>query len=192
MPRANFFAVMKAMDHRKYRFQNPEVIYSDMEVVTASRADIDHLETLSSHNPRKRVRLCAHDSPADALHEMLIIHERSAYVRPHKHLGKSESMHVISGRVDMVMMDDHGEILQLIEMGDYASGLPFYERVDKPVFHTLIIRSEVLVFHEVTNGPFLPATTVFPDWAPDGSDVGLAESYIQNLEQRIKSLTGTQ
>ncbi|QJQ03382.1 WbuC family cupin fold metalloprotein [Herbaspirillum rubrisubalbicans] len=180
-------------DLRQYRFQNPEVIYSDMEVVTASRADILHLEQLSASNARQRVRLCAHDSLEDSLHEMLIVIQGpSAYVRPHKHPGKSESMHVISGRVDLVMMDDAGAVTQIIEMGDYASGLPFYERVDRPIFHTLIIRSDVLVFHEVTNGPFLPNATVFPDWAPDGSDAALAGRYVGELEQRIKSATEKQ
>ncbi|WP_050479699.1 WbuC family cupin fold metalloprotein [Herbaspirillum rhizosphaerae] len=177
-------------EERKYRFQNAEVIYSDLEIVTASRADIDHLEELSSRNPRNRIRLCAHNSPENTLHEMLIIHERSAYVRPHKHPGKSESMHVISGRVDLVVFDDAGEVTQVIEMGDYASGLAFYDRVEMPIFHTLIIRSDVLVFHETTNGPFQPGTTVFPDWAPDGSDVAAAERYIRDLDQRIHSLSG--
>ena len=179
-------------DQRTNRFHNPEVIYSEMEIVTASREDIEHLQALSSRNPRKRVRLCAHDSPDDALHEMLIIHERGAYVRPHKHPGKSESMHVIAGRVDLVMMDDEGQVTRVIEMGDYASGLPFYERMDKPIFHTLIIRSPVLVFHEVTNGPFLPAATAFPAWAADGSDAALADAYIRELELRIKPFTRTQ
>jgi len=177
-------------DARKYRFQNPEVIYSDLEIVTASRADIRRLEDLSSRNPRKRIRLCAHDTPENALHEMLIIHERSAYVRPHKHPGKSESMHVISGRVDLIIFDDGGAVTQVIEMGDYESGLTFYERVEKPVFHTLIIRSDVLVFHETTNGPFQLGTTVFPDWAPDGSDIDAAERYIRDVDQRINPSTG--
>lgn len=177
---------------RKYRFQNPEVIYSDLEIVTASRADVSHLEDLSSKNPRRRIRLCAHDTPENALHEMLIVHERSAYVRPHKHPGKSESMHVISGRVDLIVLDDNGAVTQVIEMGDYASGLTFYERIEKPVFHTLIIRSDVLVFHETTNGPFQLGTTMFPDWAPDGSDVAAAESYIRDLDQRINLPTGKQ
>ncbi|MFL9880074.1 WbuC family cupin fold metalloprotein [Herbaspirillum rhizosphaerae] len=179
-------------DARKYRFQNAEVIYSDLEIVTASREDIGHLEDLSSKNPRKRIRLCAHNTPENALHEMLIIHERTAYVRPHKHPGKSESMHVISGRVDLVIFDDAGEVAQVIEMGDYASGLTFYERIEKPVFHTLIIRSDVLVFHETTNGPFQLGTTEFPDWAPDGSDAAAAERYIRNLDQRINPQTGKQ
>jgi cupin fold WbuC family metalloprotein len=172
---------------KKYRFQNAEVLYSDAEIVTAARSDIEQLVHFSSGNPRKRIRLCAHKEPEQKLHEMLIIHERSAYVRPHKHPGKSESMHVISGQVDVVIFDDAGEISRVIEMGDYASGLPFYYRVDTPIFHTLIIRSDVLVFHEITDGPFQPGASVFPTWAPDGNDVALAERYISELDQRIKS-----
>jgi cupin fold WbuC family metalloprotein len=175
---------------RRYRFQNAEVIYSDMEIVTAARSDIAHLEQLSSANPRNRVRLCAHGSPENMLHEMLIVHESNAYVRPHKHPGKSESMHIISGRVDLVVFDDHGDVMQVIEMGEYASGLAFYDRLEKPLFHTLIIRSDVLVFHETTNGPFQLGTTIFPDWAPDGSDPAVAERYINDLDQRIHSLLG--
>jgi cupin fold WbuC family metalloprotein len=181
---------MSADQARKYRFQNAEVIYSDLEIVTAARGDIAHLERLSSVNPRNRIRLCAHRSPDDTLHEMLIVHERSAYVRPHKHPGKIESMHVISGQVDVIVFDDKGDVRQVIEMGDYASGLPFYYRVDTPIFHTLIIRSDVLVFHETTDGPFRPGASVFPDWAPDGSDMIAAGRYIGELDARIKPFPG--
>lgn len=180
---------MPADPKRKYRFQNAEVIYSDLEIVTAAREDMLHLQGLASENPRRRVRLCAHRSPEDSLHEMLIIHERDAYVRPHKHPRKIESMHVISGQVDVVIFDELGTVTRIIEMGDYASGLVFYYRMDRPVFHTLIIRSDVLVFHETTDGPFAAGASVFPDWAPDGSDIVLAKRYIQDLDLHIQSLS---
>jgi cupin fold WbuC family metalloprotein len=171
---------------QKYRFQNAEVVYSEAEIVTAQRSDIAELVTLSSKNQRARIRLCAHRDPAQPLHEMLIVHERSAYVRPHKHPAKTESMHIISGAVDFVAFDDAGQIAKLIRMGDYASGLPFYSRVDTPIFHTLIIRSDVLVFHETTDGPFQPGASIFPAWAPDGADPDAARRYIDDVNQRIK------
>jgi cupin fold WbuC family metalloprotein len=175
----------------KYRFQNPEVAYSDDEIVHVRRADLDALVEHSSRNPRKRVRLCAHSDPRQPLHEMLIVHERSAYVRPHRHPGKSESMHVIAGLVDVVIFDDLGDISRVIEMGDYASGKTFYYRMATPLFHTLLIHSDVLVFHETTDGPFKSGSSVFPDWAPDGADALLVEHYVHDLDQRIKSTTGT-
>lgn len=172
---------------RPYRVQNSEVLYSDEPIVTAAQSDIRHLIRLSADNPRKRVRLCAHKDPQRLLHEMLIIHERSAYVRPHQHPGKSESMHVISGEVDIVVFDSQGGVSEVIEMGDYASGKIFYYRMEAPLFHMLIIRSDVLVFHETTDGPFKAGASEFPDWAPDGADAALAIAYVADLDRILKT-----
>lgn len=169
----------------KYRAVNPEVLYSEVTITTTDRSDIDLFKQLSSHNPRKRVRLCAHSSPDDRLHEMLIVHERSAYVRPHKHPGKTESTHIIEGLVDVVVFDDEGRIARVISMGDYASGRTFYYRMAVPVFHTLIIRSDVLVFHETTNGPFDRCDTVFAAWSPEDGDANSISNFIADLDNRI-------
>ena len=169
----------------KYRNLNPEVLYSKDLLTTTARSDIDLLKKLSKRNPRKRIRLCAHDSADSRLHEMLIVHERSAYVRPHKHPGKSESTHIIEGLVDVVVFDDTGRIENVIRMGDYASGLMFYYRMAVPMFHTLIIRSDVLVFHETTNGPFDRKDTVFAPWTPDDGDPEAASAYMANLVSKV-------
>lgn len=170
----------------KYRPLNPEVLYSEAAITIIGRSDIELFKHLSSRNPRKRIRLCAHGGPDDRLHEMLIVHERSAYVRPHKHPGKSESTHIIEGLVDVVVFDDEGRIESVIRMGDYASGRAFYYRMAVPVFHTLIIRSDVLVFHETTNGPFDRRDTVFAPWAPEDGDVNSISTYMADLDDRVR------
>jgi cupin fold WbuC family metalloprotein len=169
----------------KYRQQNAEVLYSKDAITTADQSDIEIFKQLSSHNPRKRIRLCAHPDPDDLLHEMLIVHERGAYVRPHKHTGKSESTHIIEGVVDVVIFDDNGNIERVIRMGDYASGRTFYFRMSNHVFHTLIIRSDVLVFHETTNGPFERKDTVFAPWAPEDGDVSFVSTFMADLEDKV-------
>ena len=173
---------------QQYRSLSPEVLYPAAVMTTTDRSDIDLLKQLSSRNPRKRIRLCAHSSPDESLHEMLIVHERSVYVRPHKHPGKSESTHIIEGLVDVVMFDDEGRVEGIIRMGDYASGRTFYYRMAVPVFHTLIIRSDVLVFHETTNGPFDRRDTVFAPWAPDDGDVDSASTFMAELNDRVGSM----
>ena len=169
----------------KYISLNPEVLYSESAIVSVEKSDIEHFKQLSSCNPRERIRLCAHASPEDSLHEMLIVHKRSAYVRPHKHPGKTESTHIIEGLVDVVVFDDDGRIERVIRMGDYASGKTFYYRMAIPAFHTLLIRSEFLVFHETTNGPFDRSDTIFAPWAPDDGDVNSVTSYIADLNGRV-------
>ncbi|MGY4333958.1 hypothetical protein ACVWWG_008375 [Bradyrhizobium sp. LB7.2] len=49
------------------------------------------------------------------------------------------------------------------------------------VFHSILITSEWLVFHETTAGPFDPSRTAFPDWAPDGSDAAEVQNYVTKI-----------
>ena len=166
-----------------------EVLYPDEAIVLVDRADVDRLKDIAATKTRQRVRLCAHRGSDDLLHEMLIVHARDTYVPPHKHPGKSESFHVIDGQVDVVLFAEDGAIDTVMRMGDFRSGLPFYYRIADPIYHTLLIRSETLVFHETTNGPFLRADTAFAPWAPDERDAAAVAAYVAALEQRI--LAGT-
>ena len=170
---------------KSYQKESAEVFYSEGALTVADRSDIKYLKQLSSDNLRKRIRLCVHFDQDDLLHEMLIVHEKSIYVRPHKHPGKSESTHIIEGLADVVLFDDEGRIEKIISMGDYASGKTFYYRMATPIFHTLIIRSEVLVFHETTNGPFDRSATVFAPWAPDDVDADSVSDFMSDLNKRV-------
>ena len=80
------------MDARRI---NDEVYVSDGPIVKVSRDDVEELKRLAGRTPRQRVRLCAHHRAEDALHEMLIVLGRGTYVRPHRHVNKTESFHVI-------------------------------------------------------------------------------------------------
>ena len=50
---------------------------------------------MAKRTNRKRIRICAHPSSKNAVHDMLIVHFRDTYVRPHKHLNKDETFHLI-------------------------------------------------------------------------------------------------
>lgn len=177
--------VNKLGDINQFSKINEEVLYSKDIVTKLNKADILNFKNQSSINLRKRIRLCAHTEQLDLLHEMFIVHERGAYVRPHRHHGKSESTHIVEGNVDVVLFSDDGRIEQVISMGDYKSGKTFYYRIAKPIYHTLIVRSEVLVFHETTNGPFNRSTSNFAPWAPVDTDEKSIIHYMSNLEEQL-------
>ncbi len=172
----------------RFRLENAEVLYADTSITAVDRAVVDALAERSTHNPRRRIRLCAHPNPADRLHEMLIVHARGAYVRPHRHPGKSESMHVIDGAADLVVFDDNGDVQTVTPLGPYASGRTFYHRMAAPLFHTLLVRSDIFVFHETTNGPFDRSETVFASWTPEDADSDGTHRYLENLKNRIEHL----
>ena len=161
--------------------ESDEVLYPEEDIVTLSASDLEELKRLALLNPRRRIRLCAHRNPQDSLHEMFIIHTNDCYVRPHKHLGKIESMAILEGEVDVVLFDENGDIERVIEMGDPSSGRLFYYRLDKPIYHTLLIRTQFLVFHEITEGPFIREMTEFPDWAP----LEIEEGFLNAIESKV-------
>lgn len=117
---------------------------------------------------------------------MFIVHKKGAYIRPHKHLSKSESLHVMEGTAYLVVFDDKGEITEIIEMGDFSSGNNFYYRMSGPYYHTLLIKSDYFVFHETTNGPFNRSDTVFAPWAAAEDNSIAVGEFMNNLEVYIK------
>jgi cupin fold WbuC family metalloprotein len=169
----------------KLKKYNDEVFYSGDSIVKAGRDDISQLKLFAGQVPRRRSRLCAHRDVDDALHEMLIVHERGIYVRPHKHLNKCESLHVIEGELEVVIFRDDGLILDLIEMSDYTGGKMFYYRLADSLFHTMLIKSDVVVFHETTNGPFLREDMISADWSPPESETEAVRRFLENLDSRV-------
>ncbi|MBP98415.1 cupin [Candidatus Poribacteria bacterium] len=159
--------------------ESDEVLYSTKEIISISGSDIEELKRLAQQNARKKIRICTHRKKSDLLHEMFIIHTNECYVRPHKHIKKVESISVLEGIADIVLFHDDGEIKKITRVGPPSSGLAFYHKLDQPIYHTLLVRSDFFVFHEVTQGPFVSEETVFPSWAPSVSQF----SQHQFLEQ---------
>ena len=158
-----------------------EVFYANIGIVKAQDDTISKLMAQANANERKRSRLCAHHDQTDALHEMLIVHTQHTYVRPHKHPRKSESFHVITGRLTVLIFDDWGAVVETIPMGPYGSGAAFYYRLSEPRFHTLLISTEIAAFHEVTNGPFDRSETIFAPWSPAEDDSTGQSAFLTRL-----------
>ena len=172
----------------KTKAESAEVLYSLDRIVTVDAKAIEELKREALKNPRQRIRLCAHRGVDDRLHEMLIVHTKDTYVRPHRHTGKSESFHVIDGLVDVVVFDEAGEITEVIPMGTFGSGRAFFYRIADPLYHTLLIRSDVIVFHEATTGPFRREETGFAPWAPDESDPKAVAAFLKSVNDRAAKL----
>ena len=170
---------------------NEEVFIALDPIVKVGREELAFLKRQALENQRKRARICAHQTNEDSLHEMVIAISAASYIHPHKHLGKSESFHIIEGEVDVVMFDDQGAIVDIIELGDAASQRNFYYRLSESAFHTLLIRTDFLVVHEVTNGPFLRDKTVLATFAPPEERVADAKAYVQQVAARAAQFRST-
>jgi cupin fold WbuC family metalloprotein len=164
---------------------NEEVLYTKESAVRVSRADIDFIKTKSYSNKRKRIRLCAHKDADDSVHEMFIVHHSGNYVPPHNHFSKVESYHLLEGVLDVIVFDNDGLILDIIRLDEKSKEGYFYYRIPKGLYHMLIAISDIVIFHEITNGPFdqEAINMHIPKWAPsDQANTNTIQSYLKTLE----------
>lgn len=165
---------------------NEEVLISADPITTVNREDIEVLKARALKNRRNRIRFCAHQDIEDKVHEMLIVHMKDLYARPHRHLDKSESYHIIEGELDIVLFREDGSIETVVHMGDINSERQFYYRLSDSLYHTIIVRSDMVVFQETTTGPFNRKDTIFAPWSPEESMIDAAEEYLYGLIVRIE------
>lgn len=162
---------------------NDEVFVSQDPIVRIGPRELAFLKAQALTNARHRVRICAHKTNDDPLHEMVIAISALSYIHPHKHSGKSESFHIIEGAVDVVVFDDDGTLTDLIELGDSTTGRAFFYRLAQSKFHALLLKTAFLVVHEVTNGPFVRENTLLAPWAPTEDHLDEARDYMARVAQ---------
>ena len=173
-----------------YPIDNDMDVYrSDDDIQRIVARDLEWLMKALESSEGGRVRICMHSSNTDLTHEMIIALASSTYVQPHRHMGKSESFHVIEGNLDVVIFNEDGTIADIVQMGPPSSERTFYYRLNKSLFHTVLIRTPHAIIHETTTGPFNPADVQFATWAPAGET---AENYMQNLENLMSKFQRSQ
>lgn len=170
----------------KWIKQNNAVFGTTSNIVTINNSDVIMLKQNVAASADKRIRICTHQQPEDGLHEMLIVLLKGTYVRPHKHVNKSESFHIIEGLLDVIIFDDTGKIIDIITMGDFSSGKNFFYRLSTALFHTIFLRSDSVTFHETTNGPFQKENTIYPEWAPVSENKIAVNEFMTMLENSIE------
>jgi cupin fold WbuC family metalloprotein len=164
---------------------SPDVYVAEGPIAVIGAAEIGVLTGAVDASTRGRVRINMHANPSDPLHEMLIAIRPGSYIRPHKHPGKSETFHLVHGSVDIVIFNDEGDIHDIVRLAAGEQDRAFCYRMSEPMFHTLVIRSDLLVVHEITNGPFRPGETVFADFSPPEEDAAGAADYQAALRRQV-------
>ncbi len=158
---------------------SPEVFLAEGPISTIGNEDIEVLRQAVRKTPKGRARINAHPGSDDELHEMIIAIEPGSYIRPHKHPG------------NIVVFSEAGNIERIVSLAAKGGRHPFYYRMSTPHFHTLIIRSDLLVVHEITNGPFLPTGTIYAAFAPEEDDSAKAAVFQADLVKRVAAIQET-
>ena len=160
-----------------------EVFYATETFAVAGTAAVVLLKEVAQATPRRRCRICFHPDAESAAQEMLIAMHSSAYVRPPRHHGKSETLTVLEGRATTVLFDAAGIVTRWLPMAPYGSGAAFFYRMPEGVFHSLRFETEWLIYLETTTGPFDPSRSEAAPWAPPETDPAAGHAYLANLKQ---------
>jgi cupin fold WbuC family metalloprotein len=164
---------------------NDEVFIAKNTIVHFGDEEILFLKQQAQMSTRKRARICAHKTNDDVMHEMLIAISAESYIHPHKHLEKSESFHIVEGKADVIIFDENGGISDAFELGIPGSDRQFFYRLSESKFHTIIIRSDYLVVHEVTNGPFSKKDSVLASFAPSENEHIKVKEYMYIVSKQL-------
>lgn len=148
---------------------------------------IDYLKLKALDSVEGKARLCLHKDFQDPLQEMIIVHIKDAYVRPHKHTKKDESISIIEGKCLLVIFNAAGRVTNRFFMGARNKKNNLVCRIGKNTWHSMVILSDFIVFHEVASGPFTgKKDSAFPEWAPCKDKEREVRRFIKDISGRNK------
>ena len=151
------------------------------------RIDPDLIEELKKTSIRmggKNLRLCLHEDQNADFHEMIILEQKGNYYRPHKHISKGESYHIIEGTQGVFIFDDEGVVIDTCILE--PQGTLIY-RVGPDMYHTVMPVTDFVIYHESKPGPFIrESDSIYPEWAPDGTDIDQIAAFVNELTSQME------
>jgi cupin fold WbuC family metalloprotein len=163
-----------------------EVFHNDKNVVAVDENWLRFLKQRAQESSLRRSRLCLHRKADDAVHEMIVVMCKDVLFRPHRHHIKTESFHMIEGFLDVILFNDAGTPAEVIQMGPLGSGLNFCYRLSTPQFHAVLPRTDFVVVHETTMGPFVQGDAEYAPWAP--TDTAALHAFLLDSATRAGAL----
>jgi cupin fold WbuC family metalloprotein len=133
---------------------------------------LDELTAKATASPRARSHHNIHSDASELVQRFFVVANQATYIRPHRHLSKSELALVIRGRFDVVTFDEGGVVTARYAVGEDTQTIGF--ETPRGTWHTLISQIDGAAFLEVKEGPYDPASAVeFADWAPPEGDASV-------------------
>lgn len=106
------------------------------------------------------LRICLHQKSIDKHHDMIILQQKKNYYKPHKHLFKGETYHMIVGSMKCILFNNYGKIKKIVTIKKNE-----IFRVPKNTFHTMLPLTNFTIYHENKPGPFIKkGDSIFPKW----------------------------
>ena len=160
-----------------------DAVYRISDSIEIGQSHLKFLKEILTELSLPRVRICLHEGNSSPVQEMIVCLRKGSYIRPHSHMSRAESGHVIEGNADLIFFNNCGDPTERIRFGLKNN---FHYRIPAGIIHTQIIHSDVFIFKEVLPGPFTRDDTFFPEWAPGETDF----TQISLFNKRFTDVSG--
>ena len=124
-------------------------------------AQLRQLTEEAGASSRARSHLLLHAGPEDQVQRLLIAARPGTYVRPHRHSEQWEMLVLQSGRMNLLIFDGAGELLQRATL-DRTTPVA---QIAPSAWHGCVVSEAGTVVLEVKPGPYRP--NEFAGWAPE-------------------------
>jgi cupin fold WbuC family metalloprotein len=150
---------------------------NSLDIITINEEMIDQTIKEARKTPNGCFRICLHSSINSPIQQMVIAFTRKTYFPPHRHPNKTESYHILSGRVVVVFFSDEGDIVHSFIMDkDDKKSVQIY-RQNGCYWHTIVVLSDFAVIHEIVNGPYIKIENEYVGWAPSEEDNDAKDAF---------------
>ena len=129
---------------------------------------------------QKDIRICLHKGRSDNHHDMIILQQKKNFYKPHKHLRKGKTFHMVRGKMIIVVFANNGKIssCSLLKKEDIY-------RMPMNKFYTMIPISKFVIYQESKVGPFLKKRdSIFPKWLKKfdkKKEIDLFNSHVKKI-----------
>lgn len=136
--------------------------FSLKKSVAINKRLIEELKKISRENGNVNARLCLHGNPNEDLHDMVILQYKDKTCRkPHKHLEKNETLHIIEGEMLILLFDEEGKSINktILNKNNFAY------RTSRNQYHLWLPLTEYVIYREIKQGPFKQEDNILPKWS---------------------------
>jgi cupin fold WbuC family metalloprotein len=152
-------------------------------------SDVRTLLASYEQSPRRRHRYCFHQSHEVDLHDIVIAYDGGSYIPPNKHVGKSESLLVLRGEIDLYLFNDCGQVFDRRRLSATDPEHPFYVRIPPNTWHGLrAIGKGPCIIKETISGPYDRSSLKWAEFAPqEGQDSQEGFRWYDDIHQRCET-----
>lgn len=120
-----------------------------------STEDFRAVTAKAQASERLRTNLNIHETPVAEVQRLFLAFEPDTYIRPHRHpeAHKWELFIVLQGKLDLLIFDDAGEIVERTRLSPDATRVV---EIPPGTWHSYVCRESATVALEIKQGEYLP------------------------------------